>query len=198
SVMNGFQKDVRDRMLPVLPHVEVFTWGPGALLQGEEIAQRAKEHPAVLGAAPYGSAQAMLARENVLRGVQVSGIDPAAEDAVSDISEQMIEGQLTDLQPGSFNIVIGQTLARLLNLHVGDPVLMMAPQGSVSPAGFSPRMRQFTVAGVFSSGHYEYDTSLAFVNVDDASRLFRDSAAAGVRLRIADMLEAPEVARELA
>ena len=198
SVMNGFQKEVRDRMLSVLPHVEIFTWGPAALQNWEQLAEIAGRNPAVQAGAPYVAAQAMLARDRALRGVQVNGIDPKAERAVSQVGDQMIAGSLDALQPGSYGIVIGQALAQSLGVNQGDPVLMMAPQGSVSPAGFSPRMRQFTVAGVFSSGHYEYDSSLAFVNVDDAARLFRDSATAGVRLRIEDMLRAPQLVHELA
>ncbi len=198
SVMNGFQKEVRDRMLSVLPHVEIFTWGPAALDNWQELAEIAKRNPEVQAAAPYVAAQAMLARDRALRGVQVNGIDPQAERAVSQVADQMIAGSLDALKPGSYGVVIGQALAQALGLRQGDPVLMMAPQGSVSPAGFSPRMRQFTVAGVFSSGHYEYDSSLAFVNVDDAAKLFRDSATAGVRLRIHDMLRAPQVVQELA
>lgn len=198
SVMNGFQKEVRDRMLSVLPHVEIFTWGPAALQDWEQLAEIAGRNPAVQAGAPYVAAQAMLARDRALRGVQVNGIDPKAERAVSQVGDQMIAGSLDALQPGSYGIVIGQALAQSLGVNQGDPILMMAPQGSVSPAGFSPRMRQFTVAGVFSSGHYEYDSSLAFVNVDDAARLFRDSATAGVRLRIEDMLRAPQLVHELA
>lgn len=198
SVMNGFQKEVRDRMLSVLPHVEIFTWGPAALNQWEELAALAKRNPEVEAAAPYVAAQAMLARDRALRGVQVNGIDPQAERGVSEVADQMLAGSLDALQPGSYGVVLGQALAQALGVRQGDPVLLMAPQGSVSPAGFSPRMRQFTVAGIFSSGHYEYDSSLAFTNVEDAAKLFRDSATAGVRLRIHDMLRAPQVVQQLA
>ncbi|MBU4610819.1 lipoprotein-releasing ABC transporter permease subunit [Achromobacter sp. GG226] len=198
SVMNGFQKEVRDRMLSVLPHVEVFARGTSALEHWQELASIAEKNPAVQAGAPYVSAQAMLARDQVLRGVQVNGVDPKAERGVSEIADQMVLGTIDDLQPGNFNIVLGQNLARALGLTVGSPVLVMAPQGSVTPAGFTPRMRQFTLSGVFHSGHYEYDSSLAFINVDDAAKLFRDSAVGGVRLRIADMLRAPEVTLELA
>ncbi len=198
SVMNGFQKEVRDRMLSVLPHIEIFAPGTRALEQWQQIVAAAERHPAVEAGAPYVSAQAMLARDRVLRGVQVNGIDPAAEPGVSDVAGQMVSGSLERLAPGSYGIVLGQNLANALGVGAGDPVLLMAPQGTVSPAGFSPRMRQFTVVGIFSSGHYEYDSGLAFVNVDDAARLFRDSAGAGVRLRIRNMLDAPQVAVELA
>ncbi|RIY39626.1 lipoprotein-releasing ABC transporter permease subunit [Neopusillimonas maritima] len=201
SVMNGFQTQVRDRMLSVLPHIELFV--PGAtpmqsLEQWQSIAAKAAENDAVSGAAPFVSAQAMLARGSTLVGTQLRGVDPSQEQAVSDLHGQMIEGDLSALTPGSFEIVLGNQLARSLGVLVGDAVMVLAAQGSVSPAGFSPRMRQFTVAGIYSSGYYEYDASLAFVNVEDAARVFRDSGAAGVRLRIHDMQQAPLVARELA
>lgn len=200
SVMNGFQKEVRDRMLSVLPHIELYV--PGALpervlAQWQQFAEAAERNPEVRGAAPFVAAQAMLVRGQALRGVQLRGIDPATEGAVSDIPKQMVEGKLSDLKPGSFGVVLGNELADGLGVKVGDTVLMLAPQGSISPAGFAPRMRQFTVTGIFSSGHYEYDSSLAFADVDDAARVFRDSGTAGVRLRVDDMQRAPEVAAQL-
>ena len=200
SVMNGFQTQVRDRMLSVLPHIELSV--PGAapndvLAHWQELAQDARKNPEVTGAAPFVSAQAMLARGEELRGAQIRGIDPQRESAVSELSQQMIEGRLDVLKPGSFNIVLGNQLADMLGVRVGDTLMVLAPQGSISPAGFTPRMRQFTVAGIFSSGYYEYDVSLAFIDDDDAAKVFRDSGISGVRLRIADMQKAPQVAREL-
>ncbi len=201
SVMNGFQKEVRDRMLSVLPHIELYpvTGDRGvALSNWQQLTAIAKKNPEVLAGAPYVAAQAMIARDQVLRGVQVRGIDPAAERAVSDVAAQMKQGSLDALQPGSYGVVLGRSLAQGLAVGLGDPVLMLAPQGSVTPAGFTPRMRQFTIVGIFEAGHYEYDSSLAFINVDDAARLFRESGTGGVRLRIADMQQAPQVAHELA
>lgn len=200
SVMNGFQKEVRDRMLSVLPHIELYI--PGAspervLEQWQQFATAAERNPEVKAGAPFVAAQGMLVRGQALRGVQVRGIDPATEGNVSDLPRQMVSGKLTDLKPGGFGVVLGNELADGMGVKVGDTLLMMAPQGSISPAGFAPRMRQFTVVGVFSSGHYEYDSSLAFVDNDDAARVFRESGTAGVRLRIADMQKAPEVAAEL-
>lgn len=200
SVMNGFQKEVRDRMLSVLPHIELYI--PGALpervlRQWQTFADAARANPEVRGGAPFVAAQAMLVRGQALRGVQVRGIDPAMEGSVSDIPKQMASGRLDALKDGSYGVVLGSDLADGLGVQVGDTVLMLAPQGSVSPAGFAPRMRQFTVVGTFSSGHYEYDSSLAFVNDEDAARVFRDSGTAGVRLRVADMQRAPQVAAEL-
>ncbi|WZB73092.1 lipoprotein-releasing ABC transporter permease subunit [Achromobacter xylosoxidans] len=201
SVMNGFQKEVRDRMLSVLPHIELYI--PGAapervLDQWQQYADAAKKNPAVKAGAPFVAAQGMLVRGQALRGVQVRGIDPATEGGVSDLPRQMVTGKLSDLKPGGFGVVLGNELADGMGVKVGDTLMMMAPQGSISPAGFAPRMRQFTVVGVFSSGHYEYDSSLAFVDDEDAARVFRDSGTAGVRLRVADMQRAPEVAAELA
>jgi lipoprotein-releasing system permease protein len=200
SVMNGFQKEVRDRMLSVLPHIELYI--PGAapervLERWQEFASAAEKNPEVKAGAPFVAAQGMLVRGQALRGVQVRGIDPQTEGNVSDLPRQMVSGKLTDLKPGGFGLVLGNELADGMGVKLGDTLLMMAPQGSISPAGFTPRMRQFTVVGVFSSGHYEYDSSLAFVDDEDAARVFRDSGTAGVRLRVADMQRAPEVAAEL-
>ncbi|MFJ1298429.1 lipoprotein-releasing ABC transporter permease subunit [Pseudomonadota bacterium AL_CKDN230030165-1A_HGKHYDSX7] len=201
SVMNGFQKEVRDRMLSVLPHIELYV--PGALpdrvlAQWDQFGAAAKQHPEVRGEAPFVAAQGMLVRGQALRGVQVRGIDPEREGNVSDLPKQMVSGKLTDLKPGGFGAVLGSDLATDMDVKVGDTVMMLAPQGSISPAGFAPRMRQFTIVGIFSSGHYEYDSSLVFVDDDDAARVFRDSGTAGVRLRIADMQRAPQVTTELA
>ncbi|CAK7016954.1 MAG: Lipoprotein-releasing system transmembrane protein LolE [Kerstersia gyiorum] len=200
SVMNGFQSQVRDRMLSVLPHIELYV--PRAAsdspLDGWDYwAREASQNPAVRGAAPFVSSQAMLVRGKTLRGVKISGVDPAEEGKVSDLPKQMVSGSLDDLKPGSYGLVLGAALADSLGLQLGQPVILMAPEGSVSPAGFSPRMRQFRLVGVFESGHYEYDSSLAFVNAEDAAKVFRDNAVSGVRLRIANMEQAPEVAAQL-
>jgi len=200
SVMNGFQVQVRDRMLSVLPHIELYA--PGVphqeVLEGwKGLADQASKDSAVRGAAPFVAAQGMLARGQALQGVQLRGIDPAEEDNVSELSEQFLMGGSSSLTPGSFGIALGLQLARTLRVTVGDTVMVLAPQGSISPAGFTPRMRQFTVSGVFSTGHYEYDAALAFINVEDAARVFRDSGSSGVRLRIADMQVAPQVAQRL-
>jgi len=200
SVMNGFQKEVRDRMLSVLPHVEIYVPGEEPLRvldQWTDLAKQARQSPQVLGAAPFVAAQAMLMRGQDLRGVQVRGIDPEAEKEVSDAARQMVQGELTDLKPGSFGIILGQELADILQVRVGQTVMMLAPAANISPAGFTPRMRQFTLVGTFRSGHYEYDSSLAFVDATDAAKMFRDGGIAGIRLRVNDMHRAPEIAQSL-
>lgn len=200
SVMNGFQRDVRDRMLSVLPHIELYVPAQAPLVvldRFEEISQAALTNPNVQAAAPFVAAPAIMMRGQALRGVQVRGIDSAHEPGVSELAQQMVFGSLQDLQPGGFGLVIGQTLADMLGVVLGDTVMLLAPQGSVSPAGFTPRMRQFTIVGIYRSGHFEYDSSLVFAQAQDAARLFRDTGTAGVRLRVTDMHQAPAVARQL-
>ncbi len=201
SVMNGFQVQVRDRMLSVIPHIQVFEADVDAaagLDRWHEIATIAQDNPNVVGASAFVSSSGMLSRGDVLRGVEIRGIDPENEHQVSELPEQMVVGELDTLQKGTFNIVLGRYLSNILGAHVGDTVILMSPQGTINPSGFSPRMRQFTVSGIFSSGHYEYDSSMAFISVGDAATLFRDKGLAGARLRIKDMLDAQQVANQLA
>jgi lipoprotein-releasing system permease protein len=198
SVMNGFQKEVRDRMLSVLAHVEIFS-PTGSMPDWQLTAQEARRNPSVLGAAPYVDAQALITRQDAVSGVALRGVEPSLEPQVSDIGKDMKKpGRLTDLVPGQFNIVLGADLAQNLGVTAGDKITLVAPEGSMTPAGLLPRLKQFTVVGVFESGHYEYDSSLALINIHDAEALFRVNAPTGVRLRLKDMQQAPRVAHELA
>jgi lipoprotein-releasing system permease protein len=197
SVMNGFQKEVRDRMLSVLSHIEIFSYD-GTLTDWRQVAERARKHPEVLAAAPYVSAQAMFTSGDVVRGALVRGIDPALEPTVSDVVSNLRGGKLSDLADGAFGVVLGLELARALAVIPGDKVTMIAPQGTVTPAGIVPRLRQFRVVATFESGHYEFDSTLAMIHIGDAERLFRVEGPVGVRLRIKDMQRAPEVAAQLA
>lgn len=196
SVMNGFQKEVRDRMLSVLSHIEVFD-AYGAMPDWRTTAQEAFQIKEVKGAAPYVAAQAMLTREDTVRGVVIRGVLPQEEPKVSDVAAQVHQGSFNSLEPGTFNIVLGKELARSLRVEVGDKVTMIAPQGQVTPAGVLPRLKQFTVGGIFEAGHHEYDSSLAFIHIDDAMRMFKLEAPTGLRLRVEDMQRAPQVALEL-
>ena len=196
SVMNGFQKEVRDRMLSVLAHIEVFD-ASGSLPNWQLTAAEVMKNKQVRGAAPYVEAQAMVAYDDNLRGVLVRGILPQEEGKVSDIATQVKRGSLQALRSGEFNVVIGGELARSLGLRVGNKLTMIAPQGQVTPAGVLPRLKQFTVVGIFDAGHYEYDSSLAFIHLEDSEKMFRQSGPTGLRLKIEDMQQAPEVAREL-
>lgn len=196
SVMNGFQKDVRDRMLSVLAHIEVFD-ASGTMTDWQGTARQAMQDKEVVGAAPYVATQAMLTRDDILRGVVIRGVLPQQERAVSDVANQVRQGKFDDLKAGEFNVVLGGELARALHAEIGDKVTMLAPQGQVTPAGVLPRLKQFTVAGIFEAGHYEYDSTLAFIHLEDAQKMFRLSAPSGLRLKITDMQRAPQVAQDL-
>ncbi|HEY6773341.1 MAG TPA: lipoprotein-releasing ABC transporter permease subunit [Oxalicibacterium sp.] len=196
SVMNGFQKEVRDRMLSVLAHIEIFD-PTGAMPDWQKTAREAFADKEVIGAAPYVDAQAMMTRDETLRGVAVRGVLPAEEPKVSDVASETKQGSFNALRPGEFNIVLGTELARSMGVHLGDKVTMIAPQGQVTPAGVIPRLKQFTVVGIFDSGHFEFDSTLAFIHLDDAMKMFQLSAPSGLRLKLTDMQRAPEVAYDL-
>ncbi len=189
SVMNGFVSQVRDRMLSVVSHVEVFALGDP--LDWQQVEREARKNPEVIGAAPYVNAQALLTRGDAVRGVLVRGVDPAAEPAVSDVASLVRGEPLTALKDGEFGIVLGGELARALGVSLGEKVTLIAPQGQVTPAGVVPRLKQFTLTGTFDSGHYEYDSALALIHIGDAQRLFRVAGPTGVRLKLADMHRAP-------
>src|SRR5690606_4433819 len=197
SVMNGFQKEVRDRMLAVLSHVEIFAGG-SPMLDWRAVLEQAERNPRVVAGAPYVSGQAMLTHDGSVRGVLVRGIDPGIEPRVADFVRHVPQGRLDALQPGEFGVAIGRELASQLLLEPGSKITLVAPQGTATPAGLVPRLRQLTVVAVFASGHYEYDSSLLLMNLEDAAKLFRVQGVTGVRLKTTDMLAAPEIARELA
>ena len=197
SVMNGFQKEVRDRMLGVVSHIEVYAADGAAVADLPALLTRLKAHPQVVGAAPFITAQALLARGEDMKGVLVRGIDPALEPEVSDLSSDAQAGVLLRLKPGEFSLVLGRDLANHLGLQSGDPVTLVSPSGQVTPAGVVPRMKQMGVVGTFSSGHYEYDSALTLMHVDDAARMFRLDGPSGVRLKLRDLHQARDVAREL-
>lgn len=198
SVMNGFQKEVRDRMLGVLSHIEVFDDSGQALQDLPGTIATIEKNPEVLGAAPFVAAQALVARGEDMKGVMVRGIDPAQEPKVTDLARDLSGTVLPRLVPGQFGILLGLDLARGLGVGVGDSVTLIAPSGQVTPAGVVPRVRQMTVVGTFSSGHYEYDSALAMLHMDDAARIFRLEGPTGVRVKIKDQQEARAVALQLA
>jgi lipoprotein-releasing system permease protein len=203
SVMNGFQKEVRDRMLSVVSHIEVISADGGALEDIDGTLKQVKAHPQVMGAAPFIAAQALLARGEDMKGVLVRGIDPALEPTVVDLSvasQGFNKGMpgIQALAPGKFGVVLGVDLARQLGLRVGDPVTLIAPNGQVTPAGVLPRLKQMEVVGLFNSGHYEYDSALVMLHVADAGKIFRLEGPTGIRLKIKDLHEARGVAKELA
>jgi len=197
SVMNGFRKEVQNRMLSVIPHVEVFDGQGAALPDWQATAAAARRNPEVTGAAPFIAAQALVARGEDMRGAVIRGISPDEEATVTDLAAQLKNTTLKRLVPGQWDIVLGVELARSLQVREGDKVTIIAPGGQVTPAGIVPRLKQFTVVGTFDSGHYEYDSGLAWIHVDDAAKLFRVEGPTGVQLRLKDQQRAPVVASEL-
>ncbi|MDB5899616.1 MAG: lipoprotein-releasing transporter permease subunit [Ramlibacter sp.] len=196
SVMNGFQKEVRDRMLSVVSHIEVYGPGGGVLPDVARTLAEVRKNPEVVGAAPFIATQSLLARGEDMRGTIVRGIDPKAEAQVSDFASGS-QGTLDKLVSGQFGIVLGAELARTLGVREGDPVTMIAPGGQVTPAGVVPRLKQMTVVGTFDSGHFEYDSGLVLMHIDDAAKMFRLEGPTGVRLKLHDLNRAREVAAEL-
>lgn len=198
SVMNGFQKEVRDRMLGVLSHIEVFAPNGEALPDPALTLREVKANPEVVGAAPFIAAQGLLARGEGMKGALIRGIDPALEPQVTNLAADLAQTVLPRLQPGQYGVVLGGALARSLGVSQGDAVTLIAPSGQLTPAGVVPRLRQMTVVGVFDSGHYEYDSTLAFVHQEDAARIFRLEGPTGVRVKIRDLHAARDVALQLA
>ena len=197
SVMNGFQREVRTRILSVASHIQI-TGPDNTLASWHAIADQARGNEQVVAAAPYVSAQGLLSSGNTVRGAYIRGIIPDAEEKVADLAQHMKAGSLAALQPGGFGIVLGIELARALSVLVGDKVVLIAPQGQVTPAGILPRLRQFTVVGIFAVDHYEYDSGLALVDMEDAQKLYRmGESVTGVRLKLKDLFQAQAVSREL-
>ena len=198
SVMNGFQKEVRTRILGVASHIQV-SGVDGTLTNWRQVAEEATKHPQVEAAAPYVGAQGMVSYGQVVRGVVVRGILPDMEEKVADLARMMVSGELDELVPGEFGIVIGMELARTLGVSKGDKIVLISPQGQVTPAGILPRLKQFTVTGIFEAGHFEYDSALVLIHLVDAQKLYRmeDDQVSGVRLKLRDLFQAPQVVREL-
>ncbi len=198
SVMNGFHKEVRERILGMASHGDVQALD-GQMHDWKEAMGLARQHPRVLAAAPYVEGQAMLSHGREVTGAIVRGVDPAYEPEVVDVAEHMVAGSLSDLQPGSFRIVLGRELAQALGVGVGDKVTVIVPQITVTVAGSMPRLKRFTVSGVFEVGMGEYDRGVAMVNIRDAAVLQQlGDAVSGVRLRIDDVWMARQVSFELA
>jgi len=198
SVMNGFERELRERILSMTSHATIGAFG-AAMPEWADIAERATQNGAVTGVAPYIEEQALLLAGNRSSGVLLRGVIPAEERKVSEIERAMVAGTFERLAPEQYGIVLGNELAAALEVGVGDRVVVTIAQGLVTPAGIVPRMRRFEVVGIFAAGMYEYDRNLAYVALADAARLYRlGEGVTGIRLRLADMFEAPRVVRDIA
>jgi len=197
SVMNGFQAELRSRILGVASHIEI-TENTNKLSNWESLAEQVDAQPNVEASAPYVMAQGMLSYGQAVQGALVRGVLPNQENAVADLGKNMREGQLSDLVSGEFNIILGADLAYSLGVNVGDKVVLMAPQGQFTPTGVIPRIKQFNVVGLFQIGMYEYDAGLALIHIEDAAKLYRmGDKVSGLRLKINNLFDAPAMTAEL-
>lgn len=198
SVMNGFERELRERVLGVAAHATLEGYGE-PLADWQALAERAREHNEVEAAAPYTEGQAMLTRRGQTSGARVRGVVPDQESDVSDVDDNMVEGDFANLADGEFNVLLGKALAQQLGASVGDRVTLIMPEANVSPAGVTPRLRRFTVSGTFEVGMYDFDSTTAFIHIGDGRRLMRmgEDEVSGVRLRLDDMFRARTVADEL-
>ena len=198
SVMNGFERELRAHILGMASHATIRPL-TGALSDWEPVAASAAEHAGVVGVAPFVQGQAMLSHAGAVRGAAIRGILPAREPQVSEIDQYLVEGSLEDLREGEYGMLLGRGLARALRATVGSKVTVIAPEATVSPAGILPRMRRFSVVGIFEVNHHQYDTGVAVLQLGDAARLFRLApGVSGLRIKVDDLQQAPRLSREIA
>lgn len=196
SVMNGFQKEVRDRMLSVVSHVEIHEVFGEALSDPAALMAQARQNPQVVAAAPFVTGQSLMVQGDTMRGVMVRGIEPSLEPGVTSMAA-VDDSALQKLVPGQFGVVLGSQLAKAMGVQAGDSVTLVAPSGQITPAGVAPRFKQVNVVGTFDSGHFEYDASLVMMHVQDAAKIYRVEGPTGIRLKLQDLNRAAEVADEL-
>ena len=198
SVMNGFQEEIRTRILGVASHIQISGVNE-KLSDWQGVENEAIKHPQVEAAAPYVSAQGMVSFNQVVRGVLVRGVLPSKEEKVADFSQMMISGELNNLVPGEFGIVVGAELAQSLGASKGDKIVLISPQGQMTPVGILPRLKQFTITGIFKAGHFEYDSTLVLIHMADAQKLYRmeNTQVSGVRLKLQDLFQSKQVVQEL-
>ncbi len=197
SVMNGFQNDLRDRILSVASHATVSEYS-GSLQDWQAVDEKIRQNPDVIASAPYVMGQGMVTRSSHVHGAIIRGIDPSREGEVSEVLDKLVLGNADSLQPGNFGILIGKALAQQLGAQIGDKLTLVAPKGRVTPAGLLPRMKRFTLLGVFEIGAYQYDSALVVLNIDDAALFMgMGEGVSGIRLSLSDTYEAPRIRREL-
>lgn len=197
SVMNGFEKELRERILGMTSHAFI-TETAGTLSDWPGLQNKIQNHPRVLSSAPFIEGQAMLSQSNRVRGAMIRGVNPQLEPQVSTINEKIIQGRFDSLQPGSFGIILGHDLAKAMGVRTGDKITLITPHVSPTPAGVIPRLKRLNVVGIFEIGMYEYDSALALMNIDDAAKLFRiNNQVSGLRLKLDDVFDAPVITRDL-
>ena len=197
SVMNGFELELRERILGIVSHATV-TAADERLNNWQSLTKTLEGYPHIVGLAPYISAEGMLSNGDQVSGTLIRGVLPGKERAVSDLGDKMVAGRLSDLKPGEFGIVLGRELATRLGVIMGDKITMITPETNVTPVGILPRIKRFTVVGMFEAGMYEYDSALSLINLKDAQKLFQMNAAvSGIRIKLDNMFLAPQVTHQL-
>jgi lipoprotein-releasing system permease protein len=197
SVMNGFETELRDRILGMAAHATITT-ADGSLKDWQAVAGMVENRPHVVASAPYVSGESMLSNGKFVSGALIQGVLPGQEERVSDVGSHIAGGNLGLLKPGQYGIILGKDLALSLGAGVGDAITVVSPQITIAPTGVVPRLRRFTVVGIFEVGMYEYDRGVALVHIQDAARLFRlQDAVSGLRLKLDDVFDAPQVSNAL-
>jgi lipoprotein-releasing system permease protein len=198
SVLNGYEAELRERILSLISHATISAFGPG-MSDWEAAAKRLQENPEVVAVAPYIESQALLIAGSKSSGASITGVLPALEGEVAAVVDKMRSGSFEKLRPGEYGIVLGAELAKALGVALGDRVLLATPQGNMTPIGNVLRVRNFKLVGIFEAGMYEFDRNFAYVHLADAARVYRmGDQVSGLRLRFADMFVAPRVVRDLA
>lgn len=198
SVMNGFDREIKKRVFSMWPPMTVTT-GAGHVENWKELGGVLQNFPGIISVAPYVSGEVLLTNGGSVQPAMITGIDPSAEKKISQLTDKMVQGSLDDLSPKTFGIVIGEELANRLDVVVGDKITAITPQGSLSPAGFIPRFKRFTVAGIFRAGSgFGFDMALAYINLSDAQKLFQlGSSVTGLHASLKDVYAAPQISTEL-
>lgn len=197
SVMNGFQKEIRSKIIGVTAHMQLMD-AAGQLSGWEDIAQKVKKNKHVLNYAPYVDGQALVSYDGNVSGVLVRGIKPSLEKTVDDFGSHLISGKPDSLIPGKFNVIIGKELARMLGVQLGDKITLIAPDGQVTPAGMIPRLKQFTITGIFNMHMFEYDGGLVLIDMADAQVLFKmNDTVSGIRLTVDDVMNTKQIKQQL-
>jgi lipoprotein-releasing system permease protein len=198
SVMNGFQEEIRDRLLGMTAHATINA-ATGNLSNWSSVQKRIKEHKDVIATAPYIMREGMLINGKNVHGAGVRGIDLEQEKTVADVYDKIIQGSYQALEEQSFGILLGKYLANSLDVFVGSKVTLVIPSINVTPAGVTPRMKRFTVVGIFEVGHSQYDSQMALIRLEDAQKLFKmKQQVSGIRLKLNDMYQAPRISRSIA
>lgn len=198
SVMNGFETELRERILGMTAHATISSY-EGNLRPWKALTEEVAQHPRVIASAPYIQKEGMVMFGQDVNGTIIRGVEPELEREVSEVGSKMLYGDFSSLTSGAYNIILGKELANTLSVAVGEKITVVSPTASVSLAGVTPRLKRFTVSGIFEVGMYEYDSAMVFIHLDDARRLFKmDNGVSGLRLKVDDMMRAPWIARDLA